>query len=387
MPRIAIVSNLYPPQVLGGYEILCHQVAKALLARGWDVRVLTSTHGGADSGIVDGIPVDRELQLFLPFGQAPKIDHRVRARITEENFRSATEWYEAIRPDLVFFWSQLRLTVGAVRAAQERDLPSVWTFNDANIASYASAPWRSAKSAVADRMLFRNATLDGISLTPSTCISEVVKADIQAKVPMKEPAKCKVIHQGVPIEELPPKDEPGQAHAPFRLLYAGQLHPYKGVIDAVRAAANLGSKVVLRLAGAGDKDYEAELVKATGGNVEFLGKLDRAALVQEYHWADALIFPSTWREPFGLTHLEAMACGTPVISTANGGQGEFLVHEENSLVVAPESPTEIAAAVNRLIEDDELRLRLAKNGMDLARTKYSLDRYVDDLEGWLKENY
>jgi len=380
--RLAIVSNLYPPYVLGGYEILCHQVCRRLATRGWDIRVLTTNHGGTEPNEVDGIGVDRELELFLPFDQPAKIDRRHRNAVTQKNRAITKRWLSDYQPSLVFVWSLLRATLGPVRAAMDARLPIAWTINDANLESYAPASWNRPHRAFQDRFLYSDATLRGVSLGRSTAISEVVRQDLEGKLGFPVPAK--VIHQGVPVEELPAKPSPGSAHTPFRLLYAGQLHDYKGVMDAVYAANSLADRVILRVAGAGDPEFEKKLKAAAGPSIEFLGKLDRTALVAQYQWADALVFPSVWREPFGLTHLEAMACGTPVISTANGGQGEFLVHERNSLIVPPAEPETIRSTVQRLIDSADLRLDLATEGMRLTRQEYSIDRYVDDLSTWLE---
>ena len=66
--------------------------------------------------------------------------------------------------------------------------------------------------------------------------------------------------QGIPLELFPPKAEPGAAHSPFRLLYAGQLHRYKGVHTLMEAAAIAGrAEFSVTVAGAGDPAYEAEL--------------------------------------------------------------------------------------------------------------------------------
>jgi len=385
--RLAIVSNLYPPYVLGGYEILCHQVCRRLATRGWDIRVLTTNHGcpapDTTPAEIDGIPVDRDLRLFLSFDQPAQIDRRHRYAVTKQNQEAAARWMDDFKPSLIFVWSLLRATVGPVRAALDANIPLAWTFNDANLESYAAASWNRPHRAFQDRFMYFDATLQGIPLIPSTAISEVVRQDLESK--LGQPVAAKVIHQGVPVEELPPKASPGSAHTPFRLLYAGQLHSYKGVMDAVYAANTLADRVVLRIAGSGDREFESLLKANAGPSVEFLGKLDRAALVTQYQWADAFIFPSVWREPFGLTHLEAMACGTPVISTGNGGQGEFLVHERNALIVPPERPDAIQAAIARLMDSDELRLDLATEGMRLARNEYSIDRYVDDLSSWLEK--
>ena len=104
-----------------------------------------------------------------------------------------------------------------------------------------------------------------------------------------------------------------------------------------------------------------------------------------YREHDIFAFTSTWREPFGLTHLEAMASGTPVVSTTVGGQAEFLRDGENALTVAPGNPRALAEALGRLIRDDELRQRIAQEGRRTVETEFTLSRYVGELDSWLAE--
>jgi glycosyltransferase involved in cell wall biosynthesis len=92
-----------------------------------------------------------------------------------------------------------------------------------------------------------------------------------------------------------------------------------------------------------------------------------------------LIFPSTGHEAFGLVPLEAMACGTPVVATGVGGSAEFLAGEENCILVPPDSPAEIAAALRRLAADDGLRRRLVSAGIDTA-AQFSVERQAAALE-------
>src|SRR5689334_5009168 len=64
--------------------------------------------------------------------------------------------------------------------------------------------------------------------------------------------------------------------------------------------------------------------------------------------ADAVLFPVRWAEPWGRVAIEAMATGRPVVATGRGGSAEYLRHEHNALVVAPDDAAALAAAVARL---------------------------------------
>jgi spore coat protein SA len=199
-----------------------------------------------------------------------------------------------------------------------------------------------------------------------------------------------VIHQGIPVPDFPSKPRPGTLGSPLRLLYVGQLHEYKGVhtlLEAADRVARLLGTVHVTVIGDGPEDYLARLraLAAAGrADVEFAGRLPHSDLPPVYRGHDVFVFPSIWAEPFGLTHLEAMASGTVVISTANGGQAEFLVDGENALVFPKEDAKELASRILSLAGDPGLAARLAVSGRALVERQYSIERYVTDLERFLE---
>jgi len=203
---------------------------------------------------------------------------------------------------------------------------------------------------------------------------------------------CEVIYQGVDTSHFVPKAKPGLLHKPARLLYVGQLHEYKGVHTVIEAAAILaasGRRFKLSIAGAGLPDYEKRLHRLVEDkklldHVEFLGQVAREELPELYRANDIFVFPSIWEEPFGLTHLEAMASGTAVISTTRGGPGEFLIDEKNSLTFEAEDESDLASKLERMMSDDVLRSRIARQGLKQVCEEFSLPRYALDLEGFLK---
>lgn len=390
--RVLVLTNLYPPRVLGGYEILCGQVSEALARRGHAVEVLTSDDGPPASA-PDPPHVHRLLRTISPFGQAADFSRARRLRLDRRNARAARAFLRGRRFDVAFAWSQLRLTLGALRAVQRAGVPTALTFNDETIAAYAPARLAARPRALVGFLLDRGplaaTTLAGIDLRHSAAISRCLRQRLaRAGVAVRH---TEVIYQGIPLERFPLKDTPGQLHRPLRLFYAGQLHADKGVHTLLTAAHALatddaaGGGVTLALAGDGLADYRARLERLAAGPaaVRFLGRVAHDALPALYREHDVLVFPSEWEEPFGLTHLEAMASGTPVVSTTEGGPAEFLRHEDNALVFRAGDAADLAAQLRRLRDDPGLARRLAAAGRDVVQQRFTLARYVDDLEALL----
>ena len=100
--------------------------------------------------------------------------------------------------------------------------------------------------------------------------------------------------------------------------------------------------------------------------VRLLPGCGQRALATRYRAADAVLFPSSWPEPWGLVPLEAMACGVPVVASGTGGSADYLRPGENALVTGPDDPGATAAAVRRLAASPALRRRLTEGGRATA---------------------
>jgi hypothetical protein len=150
------------------------------------------------------------------------------------------------------------------------------------------------------------------------------------------------------------------------LLCLGRIDPRKGIATAISALAELPG-CTLSVRGAGDEAHERALRAqaerdGVADRVTF-AELPRDQVARTYADHDALLFPVTWIEPWGLVPLEAMAVGLPVIATDAGGPAEYLEHQRNALVLPREAPpSDFAAAVRRLESDPGLRERLVEHG-------------------------
>jgi glycosyltransferase involved in cell wall biosynthesis len=95
--------------------------------------------------------------------------------------------------------------------------------------------------------------------------------------------------------------------------------------------------------------------------------------------ADVAVVPSVWAEAFGLSALEPMARGVPVIASRVGGIPEVVADGETGLLVEPGNATELSAALARLLGDADERRRLGENGRVRAATHFTLENEIDEL--------
>ncbi len=146
------------------------------------------------------------------------------------------------------------------------------------------------------------------------------------------------VYHGIDLKMYPYCLDPSQDY----LLFMGRIHPDKGVHEAIEIAQNSG--LPLLIAGIiQDKDYFERMVKPyLNSSIEFIGRVGGKEKIDLLQNAVAFLHPISFEEPFGLSVVEAMACGTPVIAYKKGSMNEviedgktgFLVEDVNSAVEA-----------------------------------------------------
>ncbi len=207
-----------------------------------------------------------------------------------------------------------------------------------------------------------------------------------------------------PLEIVPPGYAPAPAVAPagtFRsqygvagpyVLFVGRLASNKGLLTLVEAFARLAPNhpdAVLVLVGE-DGGMRAAVTAAAeargvGDRVRLLGHVaDDAVLADGYRDARFSVLPSEY-EAFGLVLLESLAQGTPVIASRVGGIPEFVPDEQAGLLVPPGDAAALAAAMERLWNDESLARRLGAFGRKEVVPRYTWDRLVDRLETVYRE--
>jgi glycosyltransferase involved in cell wall biosynthesis len=167
----------------------------------------------------------------------------------------------------------------------------------------------------------------------------------------------RVIYNGLDLNAMPFSTQVAE-DAP--LLFAGRITPEKGVEEAIKIAERAGCHLLIA-GGIYDQSYYQERIlprlRQAGERVSYLGQLEHADLWQLMSRVRGLLFPIAWEEPFGLTAVEAMATGTPVIAFQRGAAQEVIHHGETGFLVEAGDCTRAAALVERLADLSRLRCR------------------------------
>ncbi|HTI10505.1 MAG TPA: glycosyltransferase family 1 protein [Puia sp.] len=179
------------------------------------------------------------------------------------------------------------------------------------------------------------------------------------------------------------------------LLQLGRMVPRKGMDTVIRALGLLqqkGKKALLMIVG-GNTDWpdpfrtpeigrlqEIARQEQVIDNIYFTGRKGREIL--RYYYAAADIFVTVpWYETFGITPLEAMACGIPVIGSDTGGIKFSVVPGKTGLLVPPNDVPTLAAGIGNLLDNKKLRRQMGKNGIRRVNSFFTWKKAADQLIG------
>ena len=113
--------------------------------------------------------------------------------------------------------------------------------------------------------------------------------------------------------------------------------------------------------------------------IKLLGRVENRKIPTLLASADLFVRLSR-KEGFGVSFLEAMAAGVPIIATSIGGIPDFVIDGKTGMLVAPDHPYEAAQSMKRVLEDPELRGRLTRYARTLVKNHYNWDRIADEVK-------
>lgn len=386
--RVLVLSNLYPPNAMGGYELSCRDVVDRWRQRGHEVTVLTTAQW-VDGVVEQAGPephVRRVLQWYWSDHAFTSPGLRETIKLERANHAALAAALEQVRPDVVSVWHMGGMSLSLLTALEQAGVPWVGNVCDdwplygprADAWSRRCAGWQRPFLSLAG-VPTASADLDRAG---HAFVSAFIRDQLRQRTRWQFP-RSEIVGSGVDTVDFPIASAGADRPWKGRLLAVGRVEPRKGFATAVQALEFLPAETQLRIAGVAEPAHLADLhalARSVGAADRVqIEAVPRAALRQLYAEADAVLFPSSWEEPFGLVPLEAMTQATPVVATRRGGSAEFLVDGANCLAFPAGDPAALAAAVQRLAGDPALRLRLAEEGLRTA-AGLTTDRLADVLE-------
>jgi rhamnosyl/mannosyltransferase len=353
--RIVHLYKDYFPPVRGGIEQTVSRMARAQVAGGDDVTVLTSASGGRHGVVeqVEGVRVVRCAE-WMRMASAPLCPGmpRALARLAADLFH-----LHYPSPPGEVSWLLTR-PPGAM----------VVTYHSDVVRQAAVMPLYAP---------FARAVLARARVIMPTSEAYIDRS------PFLRPhrAKCMVVPHGVDLERFAHLDRMAESAAALRVrygtplvLFVGRLRYYKG-LDVLLAAmpAIHGRLVIVGEGPEADRLRRQSSSLGLDGRVGFAGTVSDDDLIAHLAAADVGVLPSTLpSEAWGMAMVEMMAAGLPVVCTELGTGTTFVNRDdETGLVVAPGDPVALAAAINRVLEDEALRARLGAGASRRAQALFS----------------
>jgi glycosyltransferase involved in cell wall biosynthesis len=380
--RLLIASDQWSPDVVGGSARVAGDTARLLASRGHAVTVLAPRIAGLPEAETTD---DVELRRVIRRSALPQT-------LTDpwETWR-ARDCVRAVGAD-VLLAHQSTVAAGLLAARIAAPLVLVFhasvTLEQRFLRRHLGPARRAANLAIAPAFV----ALERLALARASRILVLSEYSRRLVLEARPDAAARVVLvrggiDGARFRPEPPGSEDLRsrwqipAGRPF-LLTVRRLEPRMGLEELLRGCRLLldrGRTFTLGVAGAGMLAQQLRSLAGRlelEGHVRFFGRVPEDDLPAMYGAADLFVLPTVAYEGFGMSTIEALGCGTPVVGTPVGATPELLRPIAPSLIAASASPEDLAAAIERGLAAGDLRERCAA----YAHERYDWDRAIDDWE-------
>jgi phosphatidylinositol alpha-mannosyltransferase len=343
----------------GGVQGQVMGLARALRKMGHEVRVLGPCDGAPPDTFVT--PIGESLPTvangsIAPLAPDPSAALRTIRVLRDEQF-DVLHIHEPLTPG------------ASITALVMRTAPIVATFHAAGESlsyKYLSAPLKGFASAIDHRV--------AVSKDAVLLAQRYIGGDYQ------------ILPNGVELDRFVASSQNASiTHSDSSLMrrsifFCGRHEPRKGLEVLLQAHATLPDNVDLLIASEGPETERLKREWAGDSRIMWLGRISDAEKAKRLSQADVFCAPSLGGESFGVVLIEAMAAATPIVASALDGYMNVATHEVDALLVEPNDPAALEAALRRILLDQELAHRLVHRGQERA-TGFSMvqlaSTYVD----------
>jgi glycosyltransferase involved in cell wall biosynthesis len=306
------------------------------------------------------------------------------------------------RPDVAHFHNTLPLiSPAAYYACAEARVPVVQTLHNYRLLCPSATLMREGE--VCEACLGRSVPWPGVvhacyrgSRAATAAIAAMIavhrvmgtwRQKVKVYVALSEFARRKFIEGGLPAHRVVVKShcvdpDPGvQKDQPEYAAYAGRLSDEKGIHVLLESWSRLSIRIPLRIAGEGPLKGAIVRQLAAGHNpdVKLLGHLEHKEIIKLMRKASFLVYPSQCYETFGLTIIEAFACGVPVIASRLGSMAEIVTDGKTGLHFSPGEDADLAAKVEWAWTHPDEMQTMGREARAEYEAKYTAKRGLDNL--------
>lgn len=372
--RICFVCNEYPPSPHGGIGTATRILARALVRRGHEVRVVGAyapQHRGAEYEEDEGVRVWR---MRTPGGRMGWLPARYHL------YRTIARWVHDGEVQVIEVPDWAGWAAGWPRLT----VPVVARLNG-SATYFAAELGRSIDRATLwlERASFRRADF--------WCAVSRYTAEKTPPLFGRSSIPRAILFNPV---DLPP-EWAANPRSKRDVIFTGTLTEKKGIASLIRAWPKVlqhcpdAELRIFGKDGRNDKGISmqasllAQLDETSQRSIRFFGHQPRETLYQALQRARVAVFPS-YAEAFALAPLEAMACGCPTIYSTRGSGPELIEHGSDGLLVAPDRPDDIASQIVQVLSDDELARRLGRAGRERVQTRFTIAALISANEDFYR---
>jgi len=358
MPKknILMIGWGWPPKMDGGLDTHVYNLARYLSAKD-----------------------DMKIDLFLPKNNTPKTAQKGNLKIHPVNIKMQCNTIDSLiatvkrynrkiskttqKPDIIHVHDWLGIEAG-ITLKEQFKIPLILTVH--SLEYMRSADDRSNSEGIIDNIEKKGMAEADIIIA----VSDFMKREIIRKYNIDED-KIIVIPNGPTFKD---SGKPSKKEKDL-VVYCGRLTGQKGVEYLLLAAKEVlkkNRKAQFVIIGKGYLERQLKdlaSLLSIDGSVKFIGFTEAKEIQKYYMKAEAVVFPSVF-EPFGITVLDALSCGAPVITTENAGIAEDLKNRKHLLKVRERDSKDLAEAIISLLDTPSLRKTLSENGKKASK-KYS----------------
>jgi glycosyltransferase involved in cell wall biosynthesis len=417
--KIALAVHHFPPKYSAGAELRTFRTARWLVNYGYDVNIISveSVNYGTDNGIYWEEDIYKGLQVHrLFFNLANSEDRFIWEYDNPWIYNHLVEYLSKIEPDIFHLISGYILGGGAVKAALQHELPVVITLTDfwffcprinlirpdgklSNAYEFIARDctrcnfeekrryllpaqflpklvdlfWANSFDSKLSNLFklgetetkfkVRNKTLLEILDNASAiiCPSQYLLETLRSRGIQKK--KIRLIQHGLDKSDWSPVVG-RRSNGTFRIGYSGQINGHKGIHLLIKAFKRLRTNVSLELCIYGNvssvPNYTNSLKKLAGGDprIKFLGTYDYSEIAITLSHLDILVIPSIWNEIGPWVMYEAFEMKIPVLASNIPNMSHIIHHEKNGLLFECGNWKDLVVQLERVIEDEDLRMRL-----------------------------